>query len=144
MEFGEYIEITVEDFRNDFPEFKDLEKYPNNLVEQFLLQATCYISDRNCGIVRNRCRKLAIELMVAHLITIYSKTADSQGMAVTGVVTGATIDMVNLSFQPPPLSTAWKAWILSTPYGQRYYALLMAKAPAPFYMFGTRQRLFRM
>ena len=142
-EFGDTIEVTVDDFRQSFPEFTQA-KYPDAVIQNFIDQSSCYVSDRNCGIIRNKCRKLAIMLMIAHLLILNNKAVSSNGLGTTGVSTGATLDMISLTFAAPPFNNSlWKSWIWSTPYGQRLYGLLMAKAPAPFYMFGTRQRLFR-
>lgn len=136
--------ITSDKFRTRFtPAFDSIEKYPDAIVDLYIKLTKCHISHQNCGILHGECRGDAIKLLTAHMLTIRNKTLASGGQGQLGVVTQATLDQISLSYQVPPVNTANKAWWFSTPYGMEYYTLLMAKAPAPFYMFGTPQRVFK-
>ena len=135
--------VSVSDFRNVFKEYEDTGKYPDALIESYIEQASCYISTLDYGIVHGKCRKLAIELMAAHLFSLDSKV-ESESNSENGIVTGATIDQVNVNFAPPPLGnddSAW--WYNQTPYGRRYRNLLKAKVPVGVYVGGSFQRNYK-
>lgn len=134
--------VTVSEFRTDFPEFADTNIYSDASLNAFIDQATCYISTNNIlGPLRDKCRKLAIELMVAHLQTIQTRILSGQNA--TGQIAATSIDSVSVSLVAPPNRTQYEYWLGQTPYGQRLLALLAAKAPAGLYFGGSNQRLLR-
>lgn len=136
------ITLTVDQFRTDFPEFADTVKYTDQSLSGFINQATCYISTSNIhGPLRDESRKLGIELMTAHLQTIQDRILS--GQTSTGQIAATSIDSVSVSLVAPPNRTQFQYWLGLTPYGQRYLALLSAKAPAGFYFGGSNQRLLR-
>lgn len=133
------VEITVNDFRCQFPEF-DLANYPDNVLCRYLKMATAYCSTTNFRI-RPAVRVLLIQLMAAHLITLggidpTTHLATSAGGA-TGFETSATIDGVSVSKQAPIARNAFEQWINSTGYGQQYWALLVANTPTPIHYVGN-------
>ena len=132
------ITLTVEDFIQDFPEFANDDI---NSIKSFITQAGCYVSTNNVGVLRNDCRKLAIELMVGHLLTLQNKI--NSGQTATGQVASTSIDAVSVSLVPPPNKNQYEYWLNLTPYGQRLLALLVAKSPAGFYMVGSYHRVLR-
>lgn len=134
------IVLTVDDFRAAFPKFTAV-KYTDNVIQGFITQSYCYVSSTNCGSLRGDCRKLAIELMVAHLLTLNDRIAS--GTSQSGQLASSTIGDVSISLLAPPNKTQWDYWINQTPYGQRLYALLMSKAPAGMYLGGSCQRVLR-
>lgn len=135
---GATITLTVEEFLQDFPEFVNKEV---NVLNSFITQAGCYVSTNNVGVLRNDCRKLAIELMVGHLVTIQDRM--NNGQTATGQVASTSIDAVSVSLVAPPNKDQYEYWLNLTPYGQRLLALYMAKAPAGLYMVGSYQRVLR-
>ena len=135
--------VSVADFRNIFKEYEDTGKYPDALIESYIEQAGCYCSTLNYGILNGKCRKLAIELMAAHLFSL-DNLVESESDSENGIVTSATIDQVNVNFAPPPLGdndSAW--WYNQTPYGRRYRNLLKAKVPVGVYVGGSFQRNYK-
>lgn len=135
------IVLTVSEFRTDFPEFADTAKYTDASLSGFIAQALCYISTKNFGPLRDASRKLAQELMTAHLQTLQDRILS--GQTATGQVAATSIDSVSVSLVAPPNRTQYEYWLGLTPYGQRLLALLSAKAPAGLYFGGSNQRLLR-
>lgn len=133
------VNVTVAEFRLAFPEFDSTTKYPNAYIERFITQATMYISTQS-GIIRDDVRKLAIEYMVGHLITL--SAVDGQGNAQGdgnsgGVLTSASIESVSVAFQGVIAKDAFEQWIQSTPYGKMYWALLEANTPTGVFWVGS-------
>lgn len=133
------IKITVEMFGVDFPEFMN-GGYSVASIQGFINQAYCYVSNENYGVLNCCSRKLAIELMTAHLLALNDKITSGQ---TTGQIGSTSIDSVSVSLIPPPNKTQFEYWLGLTPYGQRYFALLSAKAPAGLYYGGSFQRVLR-
>lgn len=135
------IEITVAQFRTDFPEFTEA-LYPDNIVQSRISLAYCYISNSTYGCISESCRTTAIELMVAHLLTIWNNVQGSGGTSTLGQALSSKIGDVSVQLVAPPTKTLFQYWINSTAYGQQYYALLIAHASVPRYKGGTYERTF--
>lgn len=133
-----YIEITADDFITDFSEFAEQE---TEVVELFIKRAGCYISTYNYGVLRNDCRKLAIEYMTAHLLTLNNNIKN--GNTTGGQVASTSIDKVSVSLTPPPTNNLYQYWLGQTTYGLTLLALLKAKAPAGVFSGGIPQRVLR-
>ena len=134
------ITITVDSFRCDFIEFFNEDKYSDNDIDVFIKRANHYISNKVYGIMNKADRTFALELMVAHLLTINDKIKTN---AATGVVASASIDAISVSLVAPVNKNALQYWLNSTAYGQQLLALLQGKAPAGLYFGGSCQRVFR-
>ena len=132
--------ITVEQFRTDYPEFTQV-LYPDATVNSKISLAYCYISNLKGQEIDDACRTQAIELMVAHLLTIGGSTANG-GDGSSGLTISTKIGEIAVTLAQPVLKSQWQYWINSTPYGQQYYALLMSHIPTPRYRGGTMERVF--
>lgn len=131
------IAVTYSDFVFEFPEFANTSE---SLFNQFLIQAKCYISDEDYGVLHGEARRLAIELMTAHLLTLNSRlTEDNQSQAT--VVASANIGGVSVSLVPPASANQYEFWLNLTIYGTRLWALLSAKTACGFYVEGSPQRV---
>lgn len=132
--------VTVDDFREAFPNFSDTEQYPDAYLERFLTQAQSYISTYNFRI-RPEVRLLAIQYMAGHLMTLWGTQGQNNGglgdNTAGSVITSAHIDSVSVSMQAPIASNAFAQWIQTTPYGKAFWALLTANNPIGVYWAGT-------
>ena len=131
--------VTTSQFRTDFYEFADTTKYPNALVNRMLTMAQSYISTINFRI-KPETRVLLIELMMGHLITLYtsdpSNIAGSMSSAV-GAEISASVGSVSVSRQAPIASDNFEQWIQTTGYGQQYWAMLTAQNPTGVFYVGN-------
>jgi hypothetical protein len=132
------LDITV--FRQLFAEFASATVYPDAILQaRWDNEAISYVSDENCGSLTGTKRAFAIQLMLAHILRLNAIIAAGPG-SLTGVVTGATIDKVSVTLQPPPGKDAWLFWLNQTPYGQQLAALLSAQSAGGFYIGGLPER----
>jgi len=132
--------ITVQEFREGFPEYSDTVKYKDVYIERHIATAEIFISDKNY-IIRPAVRKLAIEYMTAHLI--YLENLDANGnfvgwneSATSGAVTSSHIGDVSVSLQPPVATKEWELWLEATPYGKMLLSLLELQVPKHLYFPG--------
>jgi hypothetical protein len=121
-------------FRLQFPVYSDAATYPQATIQQYWNNATAYLSNQigNCfnGMNLNQ-QTLALNLMTAHLLTLSLIIAAN---STPGIVTGATIDKISVTLEPPPETNQWQWWLNQTPYGQQLLALLqIAAAGGRFY-----------
>lgn len=122
-------------FRVQFPAFPNPPYDDAALQAQFDI-ATLYVSDSNCGTMRDRFRARAIYLMMAHLMRLSQIIAEDDGTGVPGIVNSAQIDKVQVSMQPPPAGDNWAFWLQATPYGRDLLAFLSMQSVGGFYVGG--------
>lgn len=134
-----YVTVTIQEFRQRYPEFADKDKYANASLEDTLDLASCYISLRDYGSLRGNCRKRAFYLMMAHLQTI--KDMLKKGKTQVVVTSSASIDKVSVTLAMPPINSQAQWWFNISTYGSQLWAMLEIKASAPFYIGGSFQRL---
>lgn len=131
------ITVSVQDLRGAFPEFGNETQYPDAYIERFITQATMYISTDN-RVLRPDVRKLAIEYMACHLMSLTAQDAAGNATGNDGnIVTSSHIGSVSVSIQAPIARNAFEQWIQSTPYGKAYWALLTANNPTGVFWIGT-------
>lgn len=118
------ITFDIPAFRIAYPAFSDPEKFPDETLQLYWNNATCYVSNRNYGWLNGCCRTLALNLMTAHMTQM--STSANTGQA-TGVVTNAAVGAVNVGIMPPPAKSAFQYWLYCTPYGAQLAALLNVK-----------------
>lgn len=128
-------------FKALFPEYGN---YAEAALSQYWTFATGYISDQNGGCYVGGMslaqQTQALNLMTAHLVYLaglISKGGLQATGQVPGVVTGATIDKISVTLQPPPEVNQWQWWLNQTPYGQQLLALLQVVAVGGFYGSGA-------
>lgn len=136
------IEITVEEFRTDMPAFADTTKYSDGKISVYLDRSTCYVSAYKYGSLCEKCRKYALELMTAHLLTLNDRIMSGDTSA-GGRITSTSIDKISVSLDAPQTKNDWAYWLSLTPYGLELLALLNSKAPAGIYSGGKCYRVFR-
>lgn len=125
-------------FRAMFPAFSDPAKYPDLVLQMYWDMATAYVSNKTGGCYTQSLKPgqqtLALNLMTAHIAFLMTAAASGQGSG--GVVTGATIDKVSVTIEPPPSSNNWQYWLNQSPYGQQLLALLHSAGVGGFYFGG--------
>ena len=129
--------VTPVDIKQVFPEFATL---TDAVIESYITQAECYISTEDYGILNAKARKLAIELMTAHLLTLWKRISEDNQSQATFVAT-ANIHDVSVSLTPPANANQYEFWLNLTIYGTRLWALLSTKTPCGFYVAGSPQRV---
>jgi len=117
------IEFNIAEFRIRFPEFSDVLKFPDVRLEFFWFEATCLISDQDCGRLTGKCRELAIQLLTAHIAKLSEEEAEGGG-----IVQSATIDKVSVTLKYPEFRTQSQWWFYQTPYGSQYYTMLIIRS----------------
>lgn len=132
--------ITYDDayFREVFPQFVSTVTYPEARIQINWDMAINFISDENggayCGRMNLNQQKLAINYMTAHLLALSTLVTSGQ---TPGVLQGATIDKISVTYMPPPVKDEWRWWLSQTPYGQQLLALLSTLAVGGFYYGGS-------
>lgn len=117
-------------FREQFPAFANPTTYPDAKLEMYWDQATCYVSDLNYGWLRDKCRRLAIDMMTAHLLALSILIAAGQ---TPNIVQGSTIDKISVTLKPPETPDQWAWWLNTTPYGMELLALLQVRSAGGWY-----------
>ena len=123
-------EFPLATFRLIYPAF---ELTDDDVVLATAQTALCYTSERGCG-----CTEAMWMLMVAHLLFLAGLNA--QGQFTPGMLAGATIDKVTVSFAMPMQNSPWAFWLNRSPYGQQFAALLAKCSAAGFYVGGSPER----
>lgn len=135
--------VTPQDMRTRIPAFADPEKYPDELLQTMLDTAICYVSDYNCGPLRNNCRVQAICLMAAHLLTLRERMAQGGGNGTVGAVASSSVGNVSVSMVPPPNKDQYDYWMNLTDYGAELLRLLAIFATGGLYIGGSMEAVLR-
>ena len=117
--------FNISDFRASFPQFGNPNSFSDVVLNRYWDWATYYVSNINCGYLRDNARQLALNLMTAHIAQIQVIGAAGE---VPGIVTEAAVDKVDVKLEPPPLPNQWQWWLNTTIYGQQLLALLQVKS----------------
>jgi len=120
-----------------FPEYSNVIKYPDVLLQSYWDMATCYITPEDeCWL--NGCgRENALYLMTAHITAISDNIKNNAGV---GVENSATIDRISVAITPPPFKNQWQYWLSTTARGQQLWALLQIKSVGGFSVGGLPER----
>lgn len=122
-------------FREMFRAFPLTVQNSPTVIQAYWDTATAYVSDRKGGCYIGGMtvaqRTLALNLMTAHLVYLSGMIAKGDS---PGVMTGATIDKVSVTMQPPPAPNQWQYWLNQSPYGQQLLALLQVASVGGFYV----------
>lgn len=122
-------------FRAFFPAYANTTTYPQATIQGYWNIAILYISNRQggayCGGMNTGRQTLAINQMTAHLLFLSGIIASGQ---VPAIMTGAGIDKINVSLEPPPQVNQWQYWLNTSPYGQQLLALLQLASVGGFYI----------
>ncbi|WVW37746.1 putative head-to-tail connector protein [Aeromonas phage Gekk3-15] len=124
-------------FRAMFPEFADVSKFPQILIEGYWEQALC-IFEADGNVFFNACgAMLVINYLCAHMLQIATKA--NKGRQI-GFKTASTIDKISTSMLPPPVRDQFTWWLSTSPYGAQLAALLEVSSVGGFYVGGINER----
>lgn len=99
--------------------------------------ATNFVAANDGCIMTGDALQYALNLATAHIAKLAAVAASGQTQ---GVVSGATEGSVSVSFQPPPVKSAFQFWLAQTPYGQQLWALLQVKSAGGLHIGGSLER----
>lgn len=125
-------------FRSQFPYFASETKYPDEQLSGYFTMATIHIFPYDWMLACGDTLQRMLNLMTAHLAFRYNQLM--AGNTTVGVLTGATIDKVNVSMQVPATVKAWQAWLASSPFGMELWALISAIRPRALAIGGLPER----
>lgn len=128
------VSFTIEDFRQDYPQFADSEKYSERRLSSAFKQASSTLDNTKESIIpydpdnNVYVRETALYALTCHYLTVSDWTLNGQ----SGAVTSATEGSVSVSFSTPQASGTSKDFFNQTPCGQLYLSLI-----APYSMGGV-------
>ena len=131
------IVLDISAFRSTFVGFSNTALYPDAIITTFWDISTLYISDNDYGLLNGTSRVFAIQSMTAHLLMLNDNIANGQ---TTALISASTIGQESITLTPPPVSTQFKWWLSTTPYGAQLLALLRATAVGGLYVGGSNER----
>lgn len=131
--------ITYTGFVAAFPEFCNLEVYPEAQINFWIPVAYAELNGRRFGTQID----LAVMLFVAHNVVLSAREAVAARAGqvvgqVQGPVTSKTVSKVSVSFSSDTSIDGAGAWNFTT-YGQRLYKMMKAYGAGPFYISGPRR-----
>lgn len=125
-------------FRTQIPAYSDPVAYQTAMIQNWWTVGSNYVTNQYGGCYTGglnlASQALALNLMAAHLLFLSGIIANGE---TPGVVTGATIDKVSVTLEPPPNTNNWQYWLQTSPYGQQLLALLEVSSVGGFYFGGT-------
>lgn len=131
-------------FRKMFPAFADTALWPEDVLQMYWDMGATFISAESCPCrnLNGKQLQLALDLMCAHLATLFGNPATGvEPGSDGGVMTNASIGAVSVGVMAPPANDMWSYWLAQTPYGQQLLALFKMKSAGGFYVGGLPERL---
>lgn len=117
-------------FRSMYPSFDDATLFPDEILQSYWDTAGTIVTNTVYGFLAAQGGPIALNLLTAHLAAISMMIANGQDAV---VLTGAGIDKINVSIEPPPLKTYFQYWLATTPYGQQLLAMMQVASTGGFY-----------
>ena len=125
-------------FRSQFPVFANSTTYPEATLSQYFDTAGLYVANTKYGFLAQAGATLTcLYLLTAHLAQISAQIANGQ---TPSVISGAGIDKISVSLEPPPVESQFRWWLNTTAYGANLLAMLEAQAIGGFYSPGSLGR----
>ncbi|CNE11423.1 MULTISPECIES: DUF4054 domain-containing protein [Yersinia] len=116
---------TVEKFRTDFPQFSDVNKYPESAIQFRLNLADNLLSENLLGDMF----PYLVELFVAHYTTLQAKDVQSAAMgggsgSTNGAASSKSVDKVSVSYDNSATLNPDAGFWNFTRYGAEFYQLV--------------------
>lgn len=123
-------------FRLQFKEYADTVEYSDAVLNLYFTMAETYISNNNYTYLQSKL-PLALNLMTAHLLRINDMTiSGDNGM----MITSSTVGGVTTTITPPTVTSEFKYWLNTTPYGMQLNSLLKLATVGGFMIGGCPER----
>lgn len=129
--------IDLAAFRVSFPAFSDAGKFSDALLTLRFDEGTGFLGAYDGPLLAGTQMQQALNYMAAHLLASGVLLAAGQTAV---IVTGSTVDKVQVQMAPPPTKDLWQWWLATTPYGAQLWALLSLRAAGGFYVGGSLDR----
>lgn len=133
---GQHV-LDAASFRQIFPAFQSEEAYPYAVLNLFWGNAVGFLGDYDGCFLRGAALQSALNYLTAHLVA--SNDILRRGQT-PSIVTGSTVDKIQVQRMAPPVRNAWQWWLATTPYGLALWALLKAQSAGGFYIGGRPER----
>ena len=131
------IVVDVPLFRAQIPFFSDPLIYTDAAIEVNWDIATMYVSDNNCGFLKDKARAYVINLIAAHLFNLAEKIDEENGgSGNTFPVSSASEGTVSIGFDTPDAKNGLHFWLNQSPYGIEALALISMKGSIGLYVGG--------
>lgn len=108
-------------FRAQFQQFESATEFSVQTLQMNWNTAGKIIANTTYGYVAAVGGSQAMNLMTAHLTALSVLIARGETPMIQ---TGATIDKITVSLEPPPVKGMFEYWLATTPYGMQLLALL--------------------
>jgi hypothetical protein len=125
-------------FRAIFPAYANVVTFPDARLQAYWDLAVSYMGDVDGCLLSGAGLQSALNFLTAHLLWLAVLSERGQS---GGVVTGSTVDKVQVMLAAPPFKDGWEFWLSQTPYGLQLWALLKVKSAGGFYIGGSPERL---
>lgn len=124
-------------FRLLFPAYASDTTYPDGVLDVFWGNAVAFLGEYDGCLLKGAAKQSALNYLTAHLLASRDLIARGQSFK---VVTGSTVDKVQVQLMPPPARSAWQWWLATTPYGLQLWALLNVSSAGGFYLGGRPEQ----
>lgn len=131
-------ELDLVVFRDTFPAFAANPPFTDGRIQAQWNMATGFISPEDGVWLMGVPLQNALNLLTAHLLQVGVWIA--AGQTTVGVVTGATVDKVQVQLAAPASMDGWEMWLMATPYGQQLLTLLAFQSAGGFVIGGNPER----
>jgi hypothetical protein len=132
--------FDIPTFRQLYPAFSNATVFPDAYLNAQWTAAGVYLGKYDGPLLAGDELQLALNLMTAHLTQTNVIITGGGETPNVGVLQSATVDKVSVSMTPPPVSSGWRYWLASTPYGLQLWALLSRASAGGLYIGGSTER----
>lgn len=128
--------VTVQSFRQAFPEFTSVVTYPDQMISVQLEISKVYLNQFYAD--DEATSDLVLQLMLAHVLTLRTLILDGQTEILISKL-GNEGD-VSVSLATPPSESTFYYWLSTSTYGLQLLSILEIKSCGGFYIGGSPER----
>ena len=125
--------LDIAGFRAAFPAFASSSVFPDVMLNMYFSVAANFIdnTDNAYGFHGGQL-DYVLWLVTAHLLFLARQAQQQAGTGGTGTgknigfTTSASVGDISVNVAPPPTKNLYQSWLVTSPYGQQFYALAQA------------------